>query len=257
MTKGHVITGRIIPERKAFGHEGLRLYVKEPDSGIDICVIFGVIDNQLVAKVLGKVGDQSHVTLWNIITQAEQIVLNAEAFTSGRVFEVDLVSLLREDVDKLDGSMSFHYRDNVHDVIADRNAAFDARQVWDLCIMDEGFALRLCLNDLNMALRQQNDAPFYCYRAVEIIKNHIGSRCGGNERQQWEVTRNTLGVEREKLEIIKALADPLRHGRRVTFKGAEWRQVILISWEVTEAYMKLLYDIAAGQRRWPDDAAGG
>jgi hypothetical protein len=252
MTKGHVVTGRIIPERKAFGHDGLRLYVKEPDSGIDICVIFGVIDNQLVANVWGEVGNQSNVAIWNLVAQAEQIMLNAEAFTSGRVFDVDLVGLLRERMDGPDGSMSFHYRDNVHDVIANRNAAFTTRQVWDFCISDEGLALRMCLNDLHMALKEQNDAPFYCYRAVEMIKNHVGSKYGGNERQQWEVTRDILDVETEKLDIIKNLADPLRHGRRVTFKGAEWRQIILISWEVTEAYMKLLYDIATGQRQWPN-----
>ena len=35
MTKEHLITGRIVPERKSFGHDGLRLYVKEPDKGVD------------------------------------------------------------------------------------------------------------------------------------------------------------------------------------------------------------------------------
>ena len=252
MAKEHVVTGRIIPERKTFGHDGFRLHVKEPDSGIDICVIFGVIDNQLAAKVIGEVGDQSNVALWNIVTQAEQIMLNAEAFTSGRVFDVDVVGLLRESAIRSDRSMSFHYKDNTHDLISNRSSAFSARQIWDLCIGDEGLALRMCLNDLRMALKEQNDAPFYCYRAVEMIKNHIGSKCGGNEKQQWEVTRDTLNVERKKLDIIKDLADPLRHGRRITFKGAEWRQVILISWEVTEAYMELLNDTTTGHRQWPN-----
>jgi uncharacterized membrane protein len=99
VTEERVVIGRIIPERKAFQHDSLRLYLKNPASGIDICVIFGVVDNQLVANIIGDVGDQSNVALWHTVAQAEQTILNAEAFTSGCVFDVDLVGLMRREVD--------------------------------------------------------------------------------------------------------------------------------------------------------------
>lgn len=241
--KWHLVTGRVVPERQRFQHEGRRLYSKNPDSGIEICLIFGVVDNQLIAKIIGEIGAQSNAALCNCVRQAENIVLNIEAFTSGRVFELDIVGIMREKANLSDGSMEFHYLDN-HEFIADRVGSLDASCIWELCIHDDGLPLRMCLNDLRMALKEQNDAPFYCYRAVETIKNHVAFASHDNDKLQWEVTRDTLGVEKAKVMTIKKLADPLRHGKSIRFTGAEWRNIVLIAWEITEAYMKWRIEVA-------------
>jgi hypothetical protein len=51
---------------------------------------------------------------------------------------------------------------------------------------------------------------------------------------------------------IKDFADPLRHGKPpLPMSGAEWRRIILTSWDVAEAYMQFLLQIASGERQWP------
>jgi hypothetical protein len=257
-----LVTGRIIPERKTFGHDRLPpLYIKEHDHGVDARVTIGVIDNQLVATIVGDMGNQSNVALKDIIAEAEQTVLNAVAFTSGAVFDVDVIGVIREGGNAPPESMHFHYMDNTHDVISRRNSCFSVPQIWRLCQGDDGIFLRMCLNDLKMALKYKGDGPLYCYRAVETIRHHIGIRhCVIDHRRddrnlQWQILRTELGIAEEKLREIEKLSVPIRHGKTKNFTGAEWRNIITITWDVTEAYMKLLDQISKGQRRWPDDCS--
>lgn len=253
MTKEHLITGRIVPERKSFGHDGLRLYVKEPGRGIDICLLFGVSDNQLIAKVRGEIGKQSDAALKRMVTQAEEIVLNAVAFTTGMVFEVDVIGVIRDQDDRTDGSFDFHYLENVHDIIAERTPSFDFMQIWRLCITDDGLPLRRCLKDLRSALMEVDDSPFYCYRAIETIKGHIGHRFGETrDKQQWQVMREALGLDRADLEVVKDLADPLRHGGHLHYDGSQWREIVTIAWNAADAYIRLLWEVAEGKRNWPE-----
>lgn len=122
MPDSHLVIGRVIPERKRFGHEGLRLYVRDPEIGVDACLIFGVIDNQLAARIIGNVGDLSNFTINNIVRQAEQSLLNAHAFLSGEMLEVDIVGIAKDVRQRDDGSLEFHYIDNVDEVIQARDA---------------------------------------------------------------------------------------------------------------------------------------
>jgi hypothetical protein len=180
MTNTYLITGRVVPERKGFGHDGFRLRLKHPELGIDAWVLVGVIDNQLTAKMVGDIGKQSNVAVKNIVAGAEQIALNAVAFTSGAVFDVDVIGVINDVVDRADGSFEFHYFDT-HDVITNRKRVLELQQIWNLCISDDGLPLRMCLSDLQMALRKFEDSPFYCYRAIETVKNHIAP---GSERRK-------------------------------------------------------------------------
>jgi len=253
MPKTQIITGRVTPERKSFGHDSVRLYVKDPEKEIDICLLLGVIDNQLVAKVIGDVGGQSNVFLKNLVVQAEQIVLSAVAFTTGNIFDIDIIGVIRDRDDAIDGSFNFNYIDNAHDVISSRTSSTTLHQIYQICISDDGISLCRCLNDLRTGLRELNDSPFYCYRAIETIKGHVGDRLGETtDKGQWEVMRKVLGVNRDDLEIVKKLADPLRHGHAIKFDGSEWRKIIRISWDVTEEYIKLLSQILSGERKWSD-----
>jgi hypothetical protein len=212
-----------------------------------------VSDNQLIAKVRGEIGKQSNAALKHMVTQAEEIVLNAIAFTTGTVFEVDVIGVIRDRDDRADGSFDFHYFDNVHDIIAERSASFDFRQIWELCNTEDGLPLRRCLNDLRSALKELDDSPFYCYRAMETIKGHIGHRFGETtDKRQWEVMRKVLGLNRADLEVVKKLADPLRHGHLLNFEGSQWREIVRISWNVADAYIRFLWQVAKCERKWPD-----
>jgi hypothetical protein len=179
-----------------------------------------VIDNQLTAKLTGKIGDLSNYMLKSIVSQAVRSTLDSVAFTTGQLLELDLIGLLRDDVQKADGSFAFHYFDPCDEVVAARKTKLTAQEVAAL-FTEAGIPLRRCLKDLHMALKDPAGSPFYCYRALETVKGHLGSKAGEvKDNRQWEVMREALRVERAEIEKVKKHADPLRQrsnlpGRRV------------------------------------------
>jgi hypothetical protein len=252
MANSYLVTGRVIPERKTFSHNPIKIHIKEQDANLDTEVLVSVIDNQLIATVVGDIGNQSFTFLNRTVAHIEQAVLNVHTFTSGIIFDVDVIGLLWSPPGSPEGSVEVHYHDNVHDVIEERNTSFTFEQIWPLCAGKDGLALRMCLNDLRMALKEVNDGPFYSYRAVETIKNRVAYRHSIHDpKQKWETFRTVLQLEEADIREIEKLATPLRHGEPVEFSGARWRRLVSIAWDVAEAYIGLLQQISNGKREWP------
>jgi hypothetical protein len=178
MTEAYMFTGRILPERQAFNLESQRLYVRDDQRGLDACLIFGVMDNQLVGRLIGKIGHLSNFTLKMIVDQAAKDVMNAIAFTTGRLYGIDLIGVTKESGDRGDGSIAFHYFDNSDEVIANRTPSVTVRELASLFITANGIPVRRCLSDLRMALTEHIDSPYYCYRALETIRGHLGAKHG-------------------------------------------------------------------------------
>jgi hypothetical protein len=96
MPESCLVIGRVIPERKGFKHEGLRIDAKVPRFGVDVCIISLVEDGQLTARVIGNVDHLSNFTLKSIVRQAEQSWLNVHAFMHGETFQVDIIGIVKD-----------------------------------------------------------------------------------------------------------------------------------------------------------------
>jgi hypothetical protein len=72
---------------------------------------------------------------------------------------------------------------------------------------------RLALADVRHALRFDEDCPFFCYRAVDALRQHYAATTEGkSEKASWEKLRTELGVELAEIMALKAFADSRRHG---------------------------------------------
>jgi hypothetical protein len=163
----------------------------------------------------------------------------------GYLFELDLAGLLRDDKRKDDGSFEFHYFDPQDEVIGARETKLTVQEISALFITNDGVPVRRCLNDLHMALKDHADSPFYCYRALETVRWHLGNKVGAvKDKEQWEVLRQSLGVDRSAIEKVKKHADSLRHGIPISYRGDEWREIISITWDVVENYIRYLQKVS-------------
>lgn len=204
-------------------------------------MLYGVIDNQITAKVFGKVGHLSNFMLRMIAKQALQDSIGAIAFTTGRTYEVDLVGIVKDAPGKSDGSFRFDYFDNLDDVVTSKKTNITVQHIESLLLTDEQSELRRCLNDFQMALTNHLDSPFYCYRALESVRGHLGRRAELSDKaKQWEHMRTLLSISKAEILKVKDCSDPLRHGVHATFNGSEWRAIISITWDILERYIKLL-----------------
>lgn len=76
-------------------------------------------------------------------------------------------------------------------------------------------SVRLALADLRDAIDRPDDTAFYCYRAVESVRQWFlgeSSDHGAAKEESWEKMRGELGIGRKSLMPLKELADSRRHG---------------------------------------------
>ena len=72
---------------------------------------------------------------------------------------------------------------------------------------------RLALADLRYALRFDEDCPFFCYRALDSLRQHYAATTEAtSEKVSWEKLRTELGIELTEIVALKAFADTRRHG---------------------------------------------
>lgn len=80
-------------------------------------------------------------------------------------------------------------------------------------------AVRHALADIREAMRLGEDTAFYCYRAIESMRQHFvpdnKERDDTARTASWDELRAVLGVGRDPIDEIRREADARRHGRNV------------------------------------------
>ncbi|WP_280248949.1 hypothetical protein [Nocardia abscessus] len=75
--------------------------------------------------------------------------------------------------------------------------------------------IRHALADMRSALSLSDDTVFYCYRALESLREEFVDETdsrNNREKRSWERLRAALDVDQEKAKELAALAKPRRHG---------------------------------------------
>jgi len=76
--------------------------------------------------------------------------------------------------------------------------------------------LRHALADVREAMRLTEDSSFYCYRAIESMRQQFlpqGVNDNGADREaSWVKLRSVFGADRAQIDQIRLAANPRRHG---------------------------------------------
>ncbi len=110
--------------------------------------------------------------------------------------------------------------------------------IYCLCVMTEGVYLRRCLNDLRMSMRYLDDTAFYCFRAIETIKQYFGYMTAAKkDSEQWLAMKNAIGGDKEEIEFIRKLAFPARHGVPTLITDEDQGKIFALTWSVVERFI--------------------
>jgi hypothetical protein len=72
---------------------------------------------------------------------------------------------------------------------------------------------RSALADVRHALRFDEDCLFFCYRALDSLREHYAETTDAkSDFKSWEALRADLGIDRAEIYALKAFADKRRHG---------------------------------------------
>lgn len=104
----------------------------------------------------------------------------------------------------------------------------------------DGVLLHRCFADLSQAMKSADDTGFYCYRAIEALRQHCIVKFSidpAKKPLQWERLREASGCSEEVLREIKAAADPVRHGEVLPITSEQRKRLFLITWDVVDGYL--------------------
>ena len=93
---------------------------------------------------------------------------------------------------------------------------------------------RSALADVRNALRFDTDSPFFCYRALDSLREYYAAATNAKSKDaSWQTLRTELGIEEAEIMALKAFADERRHGGAGTsvhadhLKWTKWTREIV------------------------------
>jgi len=78
-------------------------------------------------------------------------------------------------------------------------------------------------------MKAPDDTGFYCYRAIEALRQYCIVRYNldsEKKSEQWRKVREIAGCEEQILHDIKSAADPVRHGAIVPVTSGRSRNPV-------------------------------
>jgi hypothetical protein len=89
-----------------------------------------------------------------------------------------------------------------------------------------------------MSMRYLDDSAFYCFRAIETIKQYFGYITGAEKDvEQWLAMKNVIGGEKEDLDFVRKLAFPARHGAPTIITDEDRGKIFTITWSIVERFI--------------------
>ena len=96
--------------------------------------------------------------------------------------------------------------------------------------------LQRAFTDYRLAMNHAEDTGFYCFRAVESIRQFFYD---GNKDKSWKKLREALDVERETIEDrIQKYSKRRRHGDLDSLTAEERNQIIVTTWDILESFIE-------------------
>jgi hypothetical protein len=229
------LSGTLHPERAMLSvgnleHEFLGLDGKKQGR-----IKFNIYNNQITAFVEWENDSEDIYTLRNITKAGVELITNVVGFLKGYAYDVEITKIFDGELD-----LSFVFGVQIP-ALEERNKDRDASTVnyiYPLCFDSEGVYLRRCLGDLGMAIKHPDDTPFYCFRALESLKQYFGYTTGAaTDREQWEEMTKAIGGKRDDVEPIRELAFPARHGVPKPVTDQMRKDAFFTTWNIVERFI--------------------
>jgi hypothetical protein len=230
-----IFFGRVLPERTPLKFIFPSSRIQVPDFGLTLELSDFIVDNsQFLLRVRIERGSCDLLTMRNIIDDHIRAHLDFIGYKRGVVYHLDIVGSFVPDFS------DYHFFAQLIPALAELKSntvsgtgQFDIR-LDEIELVSGSVAIKLALADLRKAKDNAVDSGFYCYRAVESIRQEFGEVAGA----AWEHLRRSLKVDRSCIDYLKHWADPRRHGKSVPIIDGERKNLLIISDEIVDRYIK-------------------
>jgi hypothetical protein len=102
--------------------------------------------------------------------------------------------------------------------------------------------LCFAFGNLREAIRMADDTGFFCYRAIESVRQSFRKgEDGNNPKQSWERLRESLNIDESWIRVLTCFSDEQRHGNTIYMSGAQRLSALQHAWKVVDRFCVYLH----------------
>lgn len=227
-------SGQILPERAPLTVSEIRSQVVSSDGSLVAAIALNIYNNQVTAFV--DTDEPDIYTVRNLVRSEVEFVTSVAGFLAGYGYDVEITKGFSDDLKQtrvfgIDIATLVERQQGIN-----FNEAINA--IFPLCYGEYAVFLRRCLADLSFAIKRLDDTAFYCFRAIESLRQSFGLEQGlTDEKQQWAAMTAATGKTKDDVEPLRSHAFPGRHGVPRPLSDDERKRLFLITWDVVESYI--------------------
>lgn len=233
----YLFEGVVLPERAQLSVQ-FSVQFTHITSGISGKADVSVVLNQ-VAVWVDTEAEWDIFDLRNTIRNLLQNELAVIGYLEGHVYDLEVTRVLNR-------TLGIDYVFGIDiPCIAERNKSIDKLERLTLIRQKttgrDGVLLHRCFNDLAMAMKSPEDTGFYCYRAIESLRQHCILKFSlppDNKAEQWQKLRETAGCDEATIRDIKSAADPVRHGDISSITSQDREALFMKTWNIVDGYIQ-------------------
>jgi hypothetical protein len=232
----YLFHGLVHPERAQISLQ-CSLSFTHITSGEEATARVSVVLNQVAVWIETQVTWDVH-DLRNVVKSIVSHELEIVGFVHGYAYDVEIRRVLNPELEV----------DHVYGIdipcLTERSNGIDTvkriTEIRSKTLGTEGVYLHRCFADLASAMKHADDTGFYCYRAIESLRQHCILKFGfdpSKKETHWAKLRELAGCTEEILREIKTAADPIRHGDVTKLTSDQRKRLFLITWDVVDGYL--------------------
>jgi hypothetical protein len=243
----YVLSGKVLPERADVTIGPIKdCNIRVPELSIEFSAAIAICASQIMVGVRSEESIDDWETLRNIVEAVVRNIVDAFGFIEGRGYDVELTSIAEQSgrsmvfsvevaalqEDKANRPITFPELYNLL-----RNPS--QRQDDDLAFKTN--QLRRALADLRESIRSPYDTGFFCYRAIECIRQCFidpGKEDNDTERKlSWERMGAALCIAETWADDLKRISIPQRHGGLAQMPAKERVEAMQCAWKVVDRFI--------------------
>lgn len=231
-------SGVVLPERAPLSVSEVGSQVIGHDGKVYAMMKLNISHNQITVVVDS---DEPNIyTLRNIVRSEAEYVTNVAGFLLGYGYDIEITKAFG------DGLSPTHIFGIDIPVLAERVNGRDVsvllNGIYTLGFGVDAIYLRRCLADLSFSIKRPDDTAFYCYRALESLRQSFGAEL--TDAEQWTAMGKEVGSSKEEMEFLRSHAFPARHGIPKPISDEERKKMFLYTWNVVERYVDYRLKVA-------------
>jgi len=102
-------------------------------------------------------------------------------------------------------------------------------------------ALHRAINDLKSAIKNPMDVGFYCFRAIEAIRQNFlednEEDTDKAKKKSWEQMNEKLKINKTYYSKINDNANITRHGKVTSVAGSDMEEILIKAWTVVDRFI--------------------